>query len=591
MNSKRTLWGVAVAVGVMTGTASPATADCYTVVVGKAASADGSVLLGHDEQNGGIRITNLRVIPRLEHAPGTMVRLERGGTLAEVPETYSFLWSENPGLSFSDSYVNEWGVAVVSDGCPTREDSYSQVVDGGIGYMLRRLVVQRARTAREGVQVAGELLAQFGYWDSGRTLVIASPNEAWVLCMVRGKHWVARRVPDDEVALVPNVHIIGEIDLEDTDSFLGSPDVVDYAVQRGWYDPGSGKPFSFRAAYNASRTDPWDSRQREGQYLVTGEPPDPKMEQLPFSVKPDHAMTVGDVISVLRHHGSTSLCDYTTQEGAVFQLRGWLPPEIGCIYWRASAEPCAGLLIPWYVGITETPERYYKPVDVREQLTLSHHFNPPAGTFDEDPEMAWWDFVALQDLLNGAYRASKGEVRAVWDDFETALFTHQSTIEAKALDLFSENEDAAISYLTQCSGGLGLQAADLSLRLADALRTGAPLAGSDPVYPPEPQAVEDAASASLPGAYVLLQNAPNPFNALTTIRYSLPEAGFVRMSVHNLAGQRVSTLADAHQAAGTHSLIWDGRDQAGREVASGIYVCRLEAGEGEARTGRMVLLR
>jgi dipeptidase len=92
---------------------------CYTVTVGKDASADGSVIFGHNEQNGGSRIINLRVIPRIKHNSSEVVKLLRGGTLPEIPETYSFIWSENPGLEFSDTYINEWGVAVASNGCPT----------------------------------------------------------------------------------------------------------------------------------------------------------------------------------------------------------------------------------------------------------------------------------------------------------------------------------------------------------------------------------------------------------------------------------------------------------------------------------------
>ena len=148
--------------------------------MGKKASADGSVLFGHNEQDGGKRVFNFRAIPRIKHEPGDMVKLYRGGKLPEIPETNSFMWAENPGLEFSDVYVNEYGVAVGSDGCGTKENSYDElvsrgdIVDGGIGYMLRRLIIQRAKTSREGIQLAGELLGHFGYSDSGRTC-LSSP--------------------------------------------------------------------------------------------------------------------------------------------------------------------------------------------------------------------------------------------------------------------------------------------------------------------------------------------------------------------------------------------------------------------------------
>ncbi len=210
---------------------------CYAIIVGRKASADGSVLVAHNEQNGGQRILNFRRVPRLKHPEGSAVRLHHGGSLPQVPETWSFLWSENPGLAFSDGYLNEWGVAIASDGCRTREDDYDTLVqrgeirDGGIGYMLRRLIAERAKTAREGVELAGRLVERFGYVDSGRSYVVADPREEWLFSVVRGRRWVAQRVPDDAVVVLPNIHIIGRVNLDDRANFLGSADLIDYAVK------------------------------------------------------------------------------------------------------------------------------------------------------------------------------------------------------------------------------------------------------------------------------------------------------------------------------------------------------------------------
>ena len=105
----------------------------------------------------------------------------------------------NFGLLFSDGHLNEHGVAITSDACGTREDDYETLVrrgeirDGGIGYMLRRLVAQRARTAREGVELAGRLIERFGYVHSGRTYVIADPREAYII-ETAGHHWAVKRV-------------------------------------------------------------------------------------------------------------------------------------------------------------------------------------------------------------------------------------------------------------------------------------------------------------------------------------------------------------------------------------------------------------
>lgn len=102
----------------------------------------------------------------------------------------------------------------------------------------------------------------------------------------------------------------------------------------------------------------------------------------------------------------------------------------------------------------------------------------------------------------------------------------------------------------------------------------------------EPAAApETVAVAMLP-----LRGFPNPFNPRTTLRYELPRAGFVRLRVADLAGRLVRTLVDDVQAAGRHEVDWDGRDDRGREVGSGAYLMRLEAG-GVVEVARMTMVR
>lgn len=75
--------------------------------------------------------------------------------------------------------------------------------------------------------------------------------------------------------------------------------------------------------------------------------------------------------------------------------------------------------------------------------------------------------------------------------------------------------------------------------------------------------------------YDLMQNRPNPFNTRTTIGYSLPEAGYVRLRIYNTLGQEIKTLVDGPIQAGHHSVIWDSRDESGQEVTSGVYIYQI----------------
>lgn len=100
---------------------------------------------------------------------------------------------------------------------------------------------------------------------------------------------------------------------------------------------------------------------------------------------------------------------------------------------------------------------------------------------------------------------------------------------------------------------------------------------------------EDA-SAQLPGTFTLHQNHPNPFNAGTEIRYQTPADGHVTLRIYNTLGQQVRTLMDTDQPAGEHTVHWKGRDARGQEVASGLYFCRLKAGDF-SETIKMVMVR
>jgi flagellar hook assembly protein FlgD len=94
----------------------------------------------------------------------------------------------------------------------------------------------------------------------------------------------------------------------------------------------------------------------------------------------------------------------------------------------------------------------------------------------------------------------------------------------------------------------------------------------------------------MPKSYALSQNYPNPFNASTEIRYRIPQDNYVTLKVLNSLGQEVRILVDAQHKAGEYLANWDGRDDEGREVASGIYFCWLEAG-AYSKTVKMVHLK
>jgi len=94
----------------------------------------------------------------------------------------------------------------------------------------------------------------------------------------------------------------------------------------------------------------------------------------------------------------------------------------------------------------------------------------------------------------------------------------------------------------------------------------------------------------VPSQYALEQNFPNPFNPTTTIRFALPAMGTARLTVYDILGRQVRTLLNGEVGAGFHSVVWDGRNDLGRQVATGMYIYRIEAGSFIS-TKKMMLLK
>ena len=108
----------------------------------------------------------------------------------------------------------------------------------------------------------------------------------------------------------------------------------------------------------------------------------------------------------------------------------------------------------------------------------------------------------------------------------------------------------------------------------------------------EPRAGKVVAGGDMliPLTFKLNHNYPNPFNPLTTISYSVAEGGYTTITIFNILGQQVTTLVNGYQEPGEYSVIWDSRNDAGRQVSSGIYFYRLESGDF-VDSKKMLLLR
>ena len=436
---------------------------CFSIVVGKDASADGQVITAHNEDDGPPQIVNHYKMPRKKYASGTKVTLLNGGQLDQAEQTWAYIWSELPGMHFSDSYINEWGVGIASDNCPSREDQ-PEITDGGIGFKLRRLVAQRACTAREGVLLAGQLVERFGYVDSGRTYVICDAEEGWLFCAVNGKHWLARRVADDEVAMVANTYTVRQVDVSDRDNVLASDDIVTYAIERGWYDPDQDGPFDFAAAYASPQSAVHPSnigRQRDGLLYVAAErvPPGP---DLPFSVKPRTKVDITNLMQILRHQPkvkqslpapSCPICSGGTQTSFVLQQRPGLPRDIGIVYWFCLASPDTSFYLPFHFGIPAFPAGFSTPSERPSASDFDARIQAP---FQADPLQAFWTFANFREKVHSTPAQAIEQTRRRAEEIMATARRLQKPLEETAVGLYAEDASAARDVLANFSRGIYL---------------------------------------------------------------------------------------------------------------------------------------
>jgi len=442
---------------------------CFTVLVGRNASADGSVLLAHNEDDWGDNTVNIRRIPAHDYGEVRLVELGEGAVYETDGKTAGFFWVEVAPQEFSDAFVNDYGVVVVSDSCPTREKK-GELIDGGIGYMLRRLIAEKARTAREGVLLAGQLIETFGYRGSGRTYAIADKNEAWALGAVQGRRWIAQRVPDDEVAIIPNHMTIRQIRLDDPADFLGSKDIIAYAAANGWYDENKDGAFDFKKAYTIPSKDLLADhntlRHWRGLTLMTGREW-PIGEDYPFAVKPAEKVTVEKLMAVLRdHHEGTpydatdgyktgtpnqtkfrTICTMTTVNALIASLNAAKSEPLAVSLWMTLGKPDTTVFLPFYPALERLPEGLgMGPLEHDDATFYRQHFQD-ADFKAGRGALLTARVLDLENYVNADYGARIGALKKERDPIEREMKEGRAKLEAGFAEAYAQDPLKALASL------------------------------------------------------------------------------------------------------------------------------------------------
>ena len=446
----------------------------------KGASADGSTMITY--------ACDGRFHPRLNHSapadhdPDAEYEIrhwsgELVGVIPQVSRTHGVV-----GL------MNEHQLAISETTTTGREEL--QNPDGLIHYWtLMKLTLERAATAREAIEVMTGLVEEHGYRSTAESFSIADPNEVWLMEMIgtgpggEGAVWVAMKIPDGSIAAYANGIRIRRFPLDDPENCLYSDNVISFAVDRGYWDPASGEPFSFADAYDVptqqsrryTATRVWSIFRRAAPSLEL-DPAyhrgDPSAEPYPLWIEPENKLSLADVIALMRDHYEGTDYDMTKgvdagpyatpnrwrpmswtvdgdeytwerpistqQTGFSFisQSRSWLPDAVGGVYWYGLDDTSTSVYVPLYAGISRIPESF--TVGSLEKFSW---------------DSAWWVFNFVANIANLKYSFMIEDIRAVQGELEGRFLSMQPVIEQTAMALAETDPDLMREFLTSYSVG------------------------------------------------------------------------------------------------------------------------------------------
>ena len=450
---------------------------CTNLIVGKKASADGSVMCTYNCDGFGFS-GSLSYSPSGQHADGELVAIHgwgpphEGQYVKQVPYTYNVV-----GL------MNERQVTIVE----TTFDGRLELVnrDGLLDYFsLMRLALQRSSTAREAIKCMAELVEEYGYNSSGETITICDPNEAWIMEIVgkgpdrKGAVWVALRIPDDCICAHANLSRIRQFPQEKGRSInskqlkkINEPkvecvyayDVISFAREKGFFE-GKDEDFSFREAYcpidfeNVRYADArvWSffrhhyNHDEMDKYLPYINGDFEQCDHLPLWIKPDKPLTLRDLQSDMRDHFEGTALDMTadmtagpwgmpirplpmhfkdsdsiayfrerpiaTQQSGftmTCQMRSWLPDDVGGVTWFNCDDADMVAYVPLYCCITQMPDPF-RPEN-----------NPRAEFSDKS---AFWMNNWVANMIYPRYSMMIGDLRKAQKELEDYYFADQDSV-------------------------------------------------------------------------------------------------------------------------------------------------------------------
>jgi dipeptidase len=454
--------------------------SCTSIMVGKKASTDGSVMTSHT-CDGNYR-TWMNIAPACTYDKDTVApiyenrlhtefvadetRTKFKGDIPQAKSTYRFLNTAYPCMNEKQLAIGETTITGRKD--LVNPDGMFMIEE------LERIALQRCSTARDAIRLMGELIREYGYADWGECLTVADRKEVWHFEVFgEGKDkvggvWAAIRIPDDHVGVSANIPRISNINVKDTENCMASDNVFDAARRLGYWD--GKQPFCFWKVYGGG-SKAFAIRE---YFIMNSLAPSLNLsydaEELPFSVKPEKKVSVSDVLSFFRQTYEGSQWDITKNlKGAsanpwmttdmvnmlngikdstvvryrlvavpqcsyahVIQLRDWLPDGVGGVAWVSLDNPGQSPRFPIFCGVTSLPECF----NICGQLRYR-------------TDAAIWTYRSTNKLATVRWGDTKAYIQGGIAHFEDKGLRELPFVEAQYGDILrKEGKEKADAYLS-----------------------------------------------------------------------------------------------------------------------------------------------
>lgn len=481
---------------------------CTIFAVGKDATVDGSTIISQNDDSTSADF-RLWIIPSMEGGEGItrdlVVDSHNYADYGDYPSTkdygagYAVTTIDQPEDTYAYlhsrySFINEKGVAMgeatfgfelyFAENGPQLMGllmgSNNNLMDC---WNLQDIALERASTAREAVEIMGELIETYGWGDLGETINICDGNEVWIFEVYGAQSWAAVRMPDDSFFVGANFARINYVDLEDTENYLCSPTLISYAVENGLWSEESGEEFKPNRVYCPELPDPYTKR-REWRGITLAAPSladeiVPDMEEYPLFIKPDKKLSVQDIwefcgdyyegteydVSKTIHAGDfgNPLSGYNTERTInlrntcytiIANIKSWLPDEAKCLVYHGYGAADSSFLTPLWASQTRLPELY----------SIGNRYEK----FDRNS--GWWTSSYVQQLATINYEYAIELIKQTRDERMAKQYEDVNAIQEKAAAMIEAGfADEAVDMLTKYSCENAEEWYDIWLDLGDTL--------------------------------------------------------------------------------------------------------------------------